>query len=215
MDKFFPKDKIMITGNPVRKIISHSNVTRSEGLQFFGLDENKKTVLVTGGSLGARSSNEAIAAHLPDVQTLDIQLIWQTGANDADKYISMGKVLEGKVWAGKFIQEMDKAFAAADVVVSRAGAMSIAELSVAKKPTIFVPYPFAAEDHQTVNAKRLVDKNAAAMVKDDEVQTKLFGAIADLLMDDNKRKTFSENIGKMAFSNANEIIAEEILKTIS
>ena len=215
MDKFFPANKIMITGNPVREIISQSNVTCSEGLRFFGLDENKKTVLVTGGSLGARSINEAIAAHLPDVQTLDIQLIWQTGATDADKYILAGKACMQKVWVGKFIQEMDKAFAAADVVVSRAGAMSIAELSVAKKPTIFVPYPYAAEDHQTINAMRLVNKNAAIIIKDDEVQTKLFSAITDLLMNDMKRKMFSENIGKLAIANADELIAKEILKTIS
>ncbi|MDE1192917.1 MAG: undecaprenyldiphospho-muramoylpentapeptide beta-N-acetylglucosaminyltransferase [Arachidicoccus sp.] len=214
MGKFFPADKIIITGNPVRKIITESTVTREEGIQFFGLNENKKTILAIGGSLGAQSINEVIMAHTMDLATLDVQLIWQTGKNHAQRYINHGKLYPNNIWVGEFIQDVDKAFAAADVVISRAGAMSVAELSVAKKPVVFVPYPHAAEDHQTVNAQQLVDKNAAEMIPDDEASIKLFGTVTDLLMDEQRCKTLSENIGKLAVTNANEIIAKEILKTI-
>ncbi|HEY0298410.1 MAG TPA: undecaprenyldiphospho-muramoylpentapeptide beta-N-acetylglucosaminyltransferase [Arachidicoccus sp.] len=214
MDKFFPADKIMITGNPVRKIISESIVSRREAIEFFGLDANKKTILVIGGSLGARSINEVMMAHITDVQALGVQLIWQTGKTNSRRYIAHGKLFPHNVWVDEFIQDMDKAFAAADVVVSRAGAMSVAELCVAKKPSVFVPYPFAAEDHQTVNAQTLVDKNAAELVKDDEAKIKLFGTVTDLLMNEQRCKTLAENIGRLAVTNANEIIAKEILNTI-
>ncbi|ANI90336.1 undecaprenyldiphospho-muramoylpentapeptide beta-N-acetylglucosaminyltransferase [Arachidicoccus ginsenosidimutans] len=215
MENFFPANKIMITGNPVRKIISESTVTRNEGIKFFGLDENKKTILAVGGSLGARSINEVIMEHLIDIKALNIQLIWQTGKTNSARYIHHGKLAPRNVWVGEFIQDMDKALAAADVVVSRAGAMSVAELCVAKKPVVFVPYPFAAEDHQTVNAKKLVDKNAAEMISNDEAKIKLFGAVTDLLMNEERCKTLSENIGKLAVTNANEIIAKEILASLN
>ncbi|HEU0226312.1 MAG TPA: undecaprenyldiphospho-muramoylpentapeptide beta-N-acetylglucosaminyltransferase [Arachidicoccus soli] len=215
MEKFFPAKKIIITGNPVRKIISESTVNRSESLRFFGLEENKRTILVTGGSLGSRTINEVIIHHLTDLQALNVQLIWQTGANNSERYILAGKAFPRNVWVGQFIQDIDKAFAAADVVVARAGAMSIAEMCVAGKPTVFVPFPYAAEDHQTANAMRLVNKDAAIMIKDEEARTTLFGAVTDLLMDDKKRQLFSENISALAITNANERIAEEILKTIA
>lgn len=215
MDTFFPKDKIMITGNPVRKIIADSTVTRSQGIRFFGLDENKKTILAVGGSLGAQSINEVMMAHASDIKTLNIQLIWQTGKTNSDRYTSHAKLLaRNNIRVAEFIQDMDKAFAAADVVVSRAGAMSVAELCVAKKPVVFVPYPYAAEDHQTVNAKILVKKNAAEMVSNNEAKIKLFGTITDLLFDEQRCKTLSENIGKLAVTNASEIIAKEILDNI-
>ena len=212
MEKFFPAEKIMITGNPVRKIISESTVTRSEGVNFFGLDENKKTILAIGGSLGARSINEVITDHTIDIQAMDIQLIWQTGKNDAKQYINHGKLYPHNIWVGEFIQEMEKAYAAADVVISRAGAMSVAELCVAKKPAVFVPYPFAAEDHQMKNAEMLVEMNAAELVKDEEASVKLFGVVTDLLMNTERCKTLSENIGSIAITNANEVIAKEIEK---
>lgn len=214
MNRFFPEDRIMITGNPVRKIISESVVTRSEGIRFFGLDENKKTVLAIGGSLGARSINEVMLNHSPDFATLNIQLIWQTGKNNAQRYINHGKLFPKNICANEFIQAMDKAYAAADVVISRAGAMSVAELCVARKAAVFVPYPHAAEDHQTENAKKLVERDAALMVKDSDAQTKLFGTVTDLLMNEQHCKTLSDNIGKLAVTNANEIIAKEILNTI-
>lgn len=214
MDKFFPQDRIMITGNPVRKIISESTVSRSEGLKFFGLDENKKTILAIGGSLGARSINEVMLAHLIDLHALNIQLIWQTGKNNSSRYIMSGKMHKNNVRVHEFIQEIDKAYGAADIVISRAGAMSVAEMCVAGKPTVFVPYPFASEDHQTENAMRLIRKEAAAMVKDSEAGTKLFGEVTDILFDEEKLKKFQKNISKLAITNANEVIAEEILKTI-
>jgi len=214
MEKFFPKDKIMITGNPVRKIITESTITRAEGIKFFGLDENKKTILAVGGSLGARSINEVMLAHLIDLHALNIQLIWQTGKNNASRYIMSGKMHKKNVWVDEFIQEIDKAYAAADIVISRAGAMSVAEMCVAGKPTVFVPYPFASEDHQTENAMRLIRKDAGAMVKDSDAPTKLFGVVTDILFDEPKLRKFHENISQLAVTNANEIIAEEILKSI-
>lgn len=214
MEKFFPREKIMITGNPVRKIISESTVNRSQAIQFFGLDEKKKTILAIGGSLGARSINEVMLAHLMDLHALNIQLIWQTGKNNSSRYIMSGKMHKNNVWVDEFIQEIDKAYAAADIVISRAGAMSVAEMCVAGKPTVFVPYPFASEDHQTENAMRLINKEAGAMVKDSDAPTKLFGEVTDILLDESKLKMFHENIHKLAITNANEVIAEEILKLI-
>ncbi|HTN36849.1 MAG TPA: undecaprenyldiphospho-muramoylpentapeptide beta-N-acetylglucosaminyltransferase [Arachidicoccus sp.] len=214
MDRFFPKDKILITGNPVRKIISESHVTRTDGIRFFGLDESRKTILAIGGSLGARSINEVMLNHLIDLHALNIQLIWQTGKNNAPRYVRSGSMHKSNVWVGEFIQEIDKAYAAADVVISRAGAMSVAEMCVAGKPTVFVPYPFASEDHQTENAMRLIRKNAAEMVKDSDAVTKLFGAVTNMLFDEEKLKTYKNNISTLAITNANEIIAEEIFKTI-
>lgn len=215
MEKFFPENKIMFTGNPVRKIISESTVNRTQALEFFGLDESKKTILAIGGSLGAKSINEVMINHLTDIQALNIQLIWQTGANNSKRYLSASKLYERNVWVGEFIQEMDKAYAAADVVISRAGAMSVAEICVAKVPAVFVPYPYAAEDHQTQNALSLVQKSAAEMVNDADARVKLFSAVTDLLMDEPKRKLFSKNISALAITNANEIIALEIIKQLN
>jgi UDP-N-acetylglucosamine--N-acetylmuramyl-(pentapeptide) pyrophosphoryl-undecaprenol N-acetylglucosamine transferase len=214
MEKFFPAGKLQITGNPVRKSIVQSQVTRSEAIRFFGLDENKKTILVVGGSLGAKSINEAIVNHLRDLSTLGLQLIWQTGKNGADIYKQRGKAPEN-VWVNDFIVEMDKAYAAADVVISRAGAMAVTELCVVKKPAVFVPYPFAAEDHQTMNARYLVDKGAALMVKDSEVNAKLFPVITQLAMEEEKQDKLRENIAKLAITNADDIIAKEVLQHIN
>jgi len=213
MEKFFPAEKIIITGNPVRKSIAQSTITREEALKYFDLDPNKTTVLAMGGSLGARSINEVIAQHLTDFKPLELQLIWQTGKATAKQYIDRGKNYSA-VWVSEFITDMDKAYAAADVAVSRAGAMSVAELCVAKKPTVFVPYPFAAEDHQTVNAKYLVDRDAAMMIKDDEAKNSLFSAITTLAKDRELQEKFEENISKYAITNADEVIAREILKDI-
>lgn len=213
MDKFFPAGKIVITGNPVRKSIVQSHISRSEALRFFGLEENKKTILAIGGSLGARSINEVIASHIRDLDTLNLQLIWQTGKTTAEAYIQRAKSREN-VWVNDFIVDMDKAYAAADVVISRAGAMSVSELCVAKKPVVFVPYPFAAEDHQTVNARYLVDKEAAVLVKDEEVQAKLFPTVTKLAMDDAWQQKLSSNIARLAVTNADEVIAKEVLASI-
>ncbi|GGH79624.1 UDP-N-acetylglucosamine--N-acetylmuramyl-(pentapeptide) pyrophosphoryl-undecaprenol N-acetylglucosamine transferase [Filimonas zeae] len=214
MDKFFPAAKLLITGNPVRKAIVQSQISRSEALSFFGLDDSKKTVLVVGGSLGARSINEVIANHLLDFKALDMQLIWQTGKVNADAYKQRGKASKN-VWVNDFIVDMDKAYAAADVVVSRAGAMAVTELCVVKKPVVFVPFPFAAEDHQTVNARYLVDKQAAVLVADSEVNTKLMSALTTLAMDEAQQNRLKENISKLAVTNADAVIAGEVLKVIN
>jgi UDP-N-acetylglucosamine--N-acetylmuramyl-(pentapeptide) pyrophosphoryl-undecaprenol N-acetylglucosamine transferase len=213
MNKFFPAAKIVITGNPVRKSIAESKSGKEEALQFFNLENNNPTVLVVGGSLGAKSINEVISQHILDFNPLDLQLIWQTGKTTAAKYLERAKPVRN-VWASDFINEMDKAYAAADIVVSRSGAMSVAELCVAKKPVIFVPFPFAAEDHQTVNAKYLVERNAALMVKDEMVNARLFTEITSLAKDEEKQKKLSNNIAAFAVKDADKKIAEEILKSI-
>jgi len=213
MEKFFPAEKIMITGNPVRKIIASSKVNREEGIRFFGLKEDKKTILVVGGSLGARSINEVITAHILDLGPLNLQLIWQTGKTNKEVYRERSKPL-GNVWVNEFIVEMDKAYAAADVVISRAGAMAVTELCVAGKPVIFVPYPHAAEDHQTVNAKHLVDKGAALLVKDDEAKGHLFPELVTLAKDEKLQEKLKHNIAALAVTDADEKIAHEILKSL-
>lgn len=210
MEQFFPAEKIVVTGNPVRKAIAQSTVTREEALKFFGLNDSKKTILAVGGSLGAKSINEVMAQHVVDINQLGLQLIWQTGKTTAAAYIERGRPLEC-VWVNEFITDMDKAYAAADVVISRSGAMSVTELCVAGKPVIFVPYPFAAEDHQTVNAQRLVDKDAAMLVKDSDAQARLFGAITDLAFNEAKQEKFKKNISAFAVRDADVKIAEEIV----
>ena len=213
MEKFFPREKILITGNPVRSTISQSVVTRTEGIKFFGLDENKKTVFAVGGSLGAKSINEAISKHLDELLNAGLQLIWQTGKPYAAQARERVKG-KSSVSASEFITQMDCAYAAADIVVSRAGAMAIAELCVVKKPVLFVPYPYAAEDHQTVNATNLVSKNAALMVKDSEAIDKVVPTIIELANDSNRQNELKRNIGMLAVTDADKRIAEEVLKLI-
>ncbi|UAY51643.1 undecaprenyldiphospho-muramoylpentapeptide beta-N-acetylglucosaminyltransferase [Ferruginibacter albus] len=213
MEKFFPKDKIVITGNPVRTNISNNNVTREEAIKFFGLDVNKKTILSIGGSLGARSINEGLAIHLDEFEKNNFQLIWQTGKTTAAQYKAVGEN-KSNVWVNDFITQMDYAYAAGDVVISRSGAMSIAELCVMKKPVVFVPFPFAAEDHQTANAMNLVNKHAALIIKDNEAKDKLVSTVIHLAKDEQQQKELKANISKLAITNADEIIANEILNTI-
>ena len=213
MEKFFPADKIMITGNPVRQEIANSSLSRSGGIKFFQLDEAKKTVLVIGGSLGAKSINEAIDKGLDDLINAGLQVIWQTGK----PYASKGKQrAEGKpaVWVNEFITHMEYAYAAADIVVARAGAMTVAELCVVKRPVLFVPYPFAAEDHQTVNAMQLVNRNAALMVKDNEAMQKLVFMTIELAMDTSKQEELKTNISALAVTDADEKIAKEIVSAV-
>lgn len=210
MEKFFPKEKIVFTGNPVRSVITSSAITRTEGLKFFSLDENKKTALVVGGSLGAKSINEAIDKDLDFLLNAGLQLIWQTGK----PYISKAKQrVEGKrgIWVNEFITEMEYAYAAADIVIARSGAMTVAELCVAGKPVLFVPYPFAAEDHQTVNAKELVNKNAALMIPNSEALHKVVPGLIALAKDENKQTELKNNIKKLAVVDADKKIAEKIL----
>ena len=213
MEKFFPREKIMVTGNPVRQSIASALVTRSQGLQSFSLEENKKTVLVVGGSLGAKSINEAIDKDLDQVLNAGLQLIWQTGKPYAAK---AKERTAGKksVWVNEFISQMEYAYAAADIVVARAGAMTVAELCVVKKPVLFVPYPFAAEDHQTVNARQLLNKSAALMIKDSEAPDKLVPMAIDLANDEQWQSDLKNHIATLAVTNADKVIANEVLKAI-
>jgi len=213
MEKFFPAAKMMVTGNPVRASISQSTVTRAEGILFFGLDPAKKTILSVGGSLGAKNINEAIDRHIEEFEKNNLQLIWQTGK----PYAARGKErAAGKtnIWASDFITQMENAYAAADMVISRSGAMAIAELCVVKKPVVFVPFPYAAEDHQTVNAQNLVNKNAGIMVKDSEALDRLIPTIISLSKNDLQQNELIDNIGKLGITNADEIIAKAILKQL-
>lgn len=213
MEKFFPANKILVSGNPVRSGISKTTVSREEGIRFFGLNPDKKTVLSIGGSLGAKSINESLDKDLDEFEKNNLQLIWQTGK----PYAAKGKERAGgktNVWAGDFINQMEYAYAAADLVVSRSGAMAIAELCVMKKAVIFVPFPFAAEDHQTMNAQSLVNKNAGIMIKDREALKQLVPAVISLSGDENKQRQLISNISKLAITNADDIIAKEILGSI-
>jgi UDP-N-acetylglucosamine--N-acetylmuramyl-(pentapeptide) pyrophosphoryl-undecaprenol N-acetylglucosamine transferase len=197
----------------VRAAIAEASVTKSDGLKFFSLEEAKKTVLVVGGSLGAKSINEAIDKGLDNLLNAGLQIIWQTGkpyaaiANERTK----GKK---SVWVNEFITQMEYAYAAADIVVARAGAITVAELSVAGKSVLFVPYPFAAEDHQMVNAKQLEKKHAALIVRDNEVMRKLVFMTIELSMDEGKQEELKKNISALAIKNADKKIADEILKNI-
>jgi UDP-N-acetylglucosamine--N-acetylmuramyl-(pentapeptide) pyrophosphoryl-undecaprenol N-acetylglucosamine transferase len=213
MEKFFPKEKIMITGNPVRKEIAGLNMLKQEAIGFFGLQPDKMTVLFIGGSLGAQSINEAVAKDIELFQKNNLQLIWQTGKPFAEK-AKMFSAGCKNVFTADFIREMDRALAAADVVVSRAGAMAIAELSITGKPSIFVPYPFAAEDHQTVNANYLAANHAAMVIKNENAPEQLVPAVVALALDPVRQKSFSDQIKKLAAHDADLKIAKEILKYI-
>jgi len=213
MEKFFRADKISISGNPVRAAITNSTVSREEGIGFFGLDPAKKTVLSVGGSLGAKGINEALEKHIDEFESNGLQLIWQTGRPYA---LQAQQCVAGRqnIWANDFITQMEYAYAAADVIISRSGAMSVSEICVIKKPAVFVPFPFAAEDHQTVNAKKLVDRNAAMMVKDSEASDKLVSTIIALAKDEQKQNELKQNIGRLAVADADMVIAKGILKSL-
>ena len=214
MEKFFPKHKLVITGNPVRRSIVDAKISREEGIRFFELDPSRKTVLSVGGSLGARSINEALDEHLDRFEENGLQLIWQTGKATAAHFKQAGAAKEN-IWVNDFIKEMEMAYAAADIVISRAGAMAVTELCVTGKPSVFVPFPFAAEDHQTANAMALVNKRAALIVQDYQAKDQLVSTVIDLSKDEALQQTLKTNIHALAITNADEIIAKEILKTIS
>ncbi len=213
MERFFDAGKIVVTGNPVRTTISRSVKNREEAIRSFSLDPLKKTVLVVGGSLGAKSINEAIAAGLEQMAAADLQLIWQTGK----PFAQAGQQAAGgykQVWVNDFITNMESAYAAADIIVSRAGAMAIAEICLVAKPAILVPYPYAAEDHQTSNAMNLVQKQAAIMVKDEDAKSKLVDQILQLAVNEEQQKQLQKNMIPLGITNADELVVNEILKCI-
>lgn len=213
MEKFFPAEKIIIAGNPVRQSIVNSSISKEAALEKFGLSPAKKTVLSIGGSLGAKSINEAIDKDIELFEKNNLQLIWQTGKPYKEKGMQRATGKQN-VFVSDFITQMDEAYAAADLVISRSGAMAIAELCVVKKPVVFVPYPFAAEDHQTINAKTLVNKQAAKMIADADALSKLVPTVMELAANEKEQEQLKQQIGQLGITNADEKIAEQILKTI-
>jgi len=212
LDRFFPKDKIVKTGNPVRQDLLNSADKRQEAISFFELDANKKTVLVLGGSLGARAINNLIQENINWLVSKNIQVIWQTGNlyyNEFKKYDELDGV---KTYA--FLNKMDLSFAAADFVISRAGAGSISELCIIGKPVIFIPSPNVAEDHQTKNALAVVHKNAALLLKENELE-RFQSVFNELITDENLHNTLSKNIKELALPNATKNIVNEIEKLIA
>lgn len=215
MEQFFPADKIILTGNPVRGNITQSAVSKEDALAHFGLRTGKQTVFAVGGSLGAKAINEALQPLLATFVEKDIQLIWQTGKPYFDTAKAAAVPYASHVKVYDFINVMDFAYKAADVVISRAGALAIAELCVVKKPVIFVPYPFAAEDHQTFNAQSLVDKQAALLIKNDDAAARLGNTLFSLLQNTALLQQLEQNIGKLGNSNADMVIAKQVLSLIS
>jgi UDP-N-acetylglucosamine--N-acetylmuramyl-(pentapeptide) pyrophosphoryl-undecaprenol N-acetylglucosamine transferase len=214
MESFFPAAKIIVTGNPIRKNIINHSYTKQTALEVFNLEPSKKTILIMGGSLGASSINKAIQANLVSFFDKNIQLIWQTGKPNAEVYAHSAHSYEN-VFVHSFIDNMSAAYAAADIVISRSGAMAVSEICITGKPAVFVPYPLAAEDHQTYNAMTLVNNNAASIVKDKEVGKDLIPSVLQLLENEQQMQAMQNNIKAFAFSNADEIIAKEILKQIN
>ena len=214
MEQFFKKEKIRMTGNPVRKDILEVISKRQKAIEYFGLVSGRKTVLVIGGSQGARTINEAIDAGLTNLVGAGYQVVWQTGKLYIDRAKKAAEVFEGRVFVSDFIYEMDLAYAVADVVVSRAGALSVSELCLAAKPSILVPLPSAAEDHQTMNAMSLVNNEAAILVKDILAREELVKTTIDLLQNIEKQAVLSKNIYQLAKPEAAREIAEEVLKLI-
>lgn len=212
MDRFFPKDKLILTGNPVREKIAHATISRAEGQSWLGMEADKKTILVVGGSLGAKSVNEAIDKNLEEILAEGVQVIWQTGKPYYQTAVERAKAFAGKVKVFEFIREMDYAYAAADMVISRAGALAIAELCIIGKPVIFVPFPFAAEDHQTRNAMALVEHNAAMMVKDSDAAGELVKKLKTLLHDTAMQDIMMASLKNLAIKDADERIAEKVIE---
>ena len=213
MERFFPVQKIMLTGNPVRQQLLDSSISHDDAVRSLGFDPEKKTVLIVGGSLGARTLNESVLAHLNEIKESGIQFVWQTG-----KYYSaeISERMKGQdipnLKITDFISDMAAAYKAADLVVSRAGAGSISEFCLLGKAVILVPSPNVAEDHQTKNALALVNKQAALYVKDSEASKLLLPLAIDTVKDDGKLQSLSTNILKMALPDSAEIIAKEVIK---
>jgi len=214
MEKFFPKNTLVYTGNPVRREIAESTVLREEAFEYFGLKSDKPTVLVMGGSLGARSINAAINKDLHKLIDSDIQVIWQTGKGNL-ALVSENLKSRKEVCVTEFIAKMNYAYKAADVVVSRAGAIALAEICVCGKPSVLVPFPLAAEDHQTVNAQLLVKQGAALMVSDKDAESKLIDTVIGLIHDEATCKSFGEAASKMGVKKADHLIAELMIKKMS
>lgn len=217
MEAFFPAHRIVITGNPVRKDIEEMTGRKSEALDFFGLSPAKKTILVIGGSLGSRTVNCSIWEHLDTLSEAGVQLIWQTGRgyyNEARKHLQTHKAVSS-FWCADFITRMDYAYAAADLVISRAGAGTISELCLLGKPVILVPSPNVAEDHQTKNALALVEKDAAILVSDKEARQHLVSKALEIAYDDARLLALSNHITSLAQRHSAERIVDEVMRIIN
>ena len=213
MERFFPAEKIIKTGNPVRQNVLETSISKEEARKQFGLEPNKKTILLVGGSLGARTINESVLGNLEKIKDSDIQFIWQTG-----KYYNaaINEQLKGKEIPNlkvlDFVSDMGAAYKAADLVISRAGASSISEFCLIGKPVILVPSPNVAEDHQTKNAMALVNKDAAIYVKDSEAPSVLIDKAINIAGNEQKLSELSQNIKKLGYKNSADVIADEVVK---
>ena len=214
MERFFPAEKIIKTGNPVRQTLLDNKITKEEARKAMGLDPSRKTILLVGGSLGARTVNESVMAHLDTIRNSDIQFIWQTGKYYSDEIARRLSQEEAcpNLTVTDFISDMAVAYSAADLVVSRAGASSISEFCLIGKPVILVPSPNVAEDHQTKNAMALVNRQAAICIKDAEATDKLIETAITTVNNPDTLATLSENILKLALPNSADIIAQEVIK---
>ena len=217
MERFFPAEKIMLTGNPVRQSLLETTISREDAVRSLGLDPQKKTVLIVGGSLGARTINESVLQHLDLVKDSDVQFLWQTGkyyyaSIQEQLKANSSQILNLKVT--DFITDMGAAYKAADLVISRAGAGSISEFCLLGKPVILVPSPNVAEDHQTKNALALANRDAALYVKDAEAPGVLLKLAIDTVNDADKLKSLSENVLKLALPDSADIIAKEVIKLV-
>lgn len=214
MERFFEKNKIILTGNPVRQGLLNPSMTQEEAIASFGLDPNKRTILILGGSLGARTINQCLMGHLNKVKSSGVQFIWQTGKiyiDEARATVTQAGELP-MLHVTDFISDMATAYNAADLVISRAGAGSISEFCLLRKPVILVPSPNVAEDHQTKNALALVNKNAALYVKDAEAQEQLLDKAIEVVGQPELLKNLSKNIAELAFADSANVIAREVLK---
>ncbi|MCI4443054.1 MAG: undecaprenyldiphospho-muramoylpentapeptide beta-N-acetylglucosaminyltransferase [Lentimicrobium sp.] len=211
LERFFPKQKMILTGNPVRQDLIDIESKREEAIQYFNLDANKKTLLVLGGSLGARRVNQLIEKELDNFLSQDVQVIWQCGKLYFEDY---KKYNANNVQVLAFIDRMDLVYAAADIMISRAGASSVSELCIVGKPVIFIPSPNVAEDHQTKNAKSIVDKKGALMLKESELDSQFSLVFEALLKDQGKQDLLSKNIKHLALPHATKQIVDEIIKLI-
>jgi UDP-N-acetylglucosamine--N-acetylmuramyl-(pentapeptide) pyrophosphoryl-undecaprenol N-acetylglucosamine transferase len=212
LERFFPKDKIVFTGNPVRQDLLDSDSKTQEGIAYFKLDTSKKTLLILGGSLGARRVNQLIEKELEFLLANGVQIFWQCGKLYFDDYKKYND--KENVQVVSFIDRMDLIYAAADLVISRAGASSVSELCLVGKPTIFIPSPNVAEDHQTKNAKAIVDKNGAILLKESELDKKFESTFSELISNENHQIELSKNIKKLAKPNATKDIVEQIIKLV-
>ncbi len=212
LERFFPKSKMVLTGNPVRRDLLDIDSKRNEAMRYFNIDPDKKTLLILGGSLGARRVNELIAKEMVNLASHELQIIWQCGKLYHDDYKHFNN--NNTIRVVPFIDKMELVYAVADIIISRAGASSVSELCIIGKPVIFIPSPNVAEDHQTKNAKAIADKGGAILIREVELDTRFTSEFDNLIKDEARQLSLSENIKKLAKVHATEDIVEEIIKLI-